>query len=876
MFATLCGKRDPLRKLRHVLAILIPGLATGCVNLVGDFRVEPAGDAAPDQADTDTGSDASPIAPEPDAKMLPSDGAPNDRGPTDAGSIDVGDAKIAGDSGGSGDSSSPGGDAGIDATRDASSGGGSDATVAAEGGAPDSGGSDANSVDAHAMDTVSFVQSPTSGNAGAALSAIVVSVIAPGGAVDTKFTGVVTLNLSPVPNPGMAVLGGVLAMNASSGTATFKSVTLSQAGTYAFTATAGTAATTSPTVTISPAVGSWQPASGTVVGGDVRCVAVSPTDPSVAYAGTNGGGIYMTTTGTTNPSWTFIGLPGKSVRSLVIDPTNPRTIYAGADGVYRSNDSGTTWTSVTASIPNIYVQTLAIDPVTTTTLYFGCSLGAYKTTDAGQTWTAILGATDASGPPNVTAIGVAPTSPKVIYAGVYGGSIQESKDGGLTWATLPGVFGPDAGAALWYRTIAVDLVDPTIPYVGFENPALGQGGIWKLTGGAWSLPSGIQTSGMAEVIALRPAGQTSYAVLYGDGLYTSSDGGLSWMTVGSTPFSNVPIALGVAPSNSAIAYGVNYTPFDGHMMHLTTTGGTSWTDASTGIHAYDANSIAVAPTNPSIVYLGGGYNGIHRSTDGASTWTTLPGTTPQNWNGDFYVAVSPTNANVLYAGNNGGGVFKYSDASSASLGVQVQPGVPIMALAVAPSDGQSVYAAAFPGTSGGAYVTANGGTTWANPTLPSALGYGIAIDPSNASIAYVGLGSGAFKTTDHGTTWTELTGIGSFVAMAIDPTNTQSLYAGNGGVTHSGDQGATWAAESAGLPSANVSALAIDPKTPATVYAGFEHEGVWRTTNGGTTWAQIGLAGWTPKAITVDPSTPTTIYIGLAAGGLYKTTTGGL
>jgi photosystem II stability/assembly factor-like uncharacterized protein len=862
----------PLPKLRFLLALFIPASVTGCTAILGDFQVEPPLDGATGPS-ANGGSGDAPFAPPPDAAAFASDGGPTGRGPNDATAANGGDSTVG---------SGPG-------PNDATAASGGDATMAGESGsgarldaAQDVRGTgeagtavpDANSADAPAaIDTLIFTQSPSTGIAGAALSTIVVSLLAPGGVVDAKFTGKVTLALAASPPPGAAIVGGPLTSSVSSGTATFTGITISQAGTYAFSASSGAISATSPAVSISPAVGSWKPANGTIVGGDVRSIAVSPTDPNVAYAGTNGGGIYMTTTGTTNPSWAFVGLPGKGVGNLVIDPTNAKTIYAGADGVYRSNDAGATWTSLTTGLSGIYVSALAVDPVTTTTLYIGCNQGAYKTTDAGQTWTPILVSADAS-PLTVTAIGIAPTSPKTIYAGVDSGSIMESKDGGLTWTTLPGVFGPNPGAALWYRQIAVDLVNPAVLYVGFENPMLGQGGLWKFAGGAWSAVLGIPATGEADAIVLNPAGKTSYAALYGDSMYTSSDGGVTWTATGGSTFSNDPIAIGVAPSNSAVAYAVNYLAADGHMMHLTTNGGAAWTDAFAGIHAYDANSVVVAPSSPSIVYLGGGYNGIHRSTDGASTWTTLPTTTPP-WNGDFYVGVSSKNANLLYAGNNGGGIFKYSDASSTNLGVQVQPGIRTLALAVAASDDQSVYAAAYPGTNGGAYVTANGGTTWTNPTLDT-FADAIAVDPSNANIAYVGLGS-AYKTTDHGATWTVLSGIGSFNAMAIDPTNTLSLYVGNGGVKHSADGGATWTTIGTGLPlGVNVSAIAIDPKTPATVYAGFETQGVWRATDGGTTWAQLGLAGWTPKVITVDPSTPTTIYVGVAAGGLYKTTTGGL
>jgi photosystem II stability/assembly factor-like uncharacterized protein len=169
------------------------------------------------------------------------------------------------------------------------------------------------------------------------------------------------------------------------------------------------------------------------------------------------------------------------------------------------------------------------------------------------------------------------------------------------------------------------------------------------------------------------------------------------------------------------------------------------------------------------------------------------------------------------------------------------------------------------------------GTTLTSPTFGDTFGYAVAVDPTSAAVAYAGLGNGAYKTTDHGATWTKLTGIGSFNGMAIDPTNTQNLYAGNGAVFHSTNGGTSWTQMTNGLPSAvNYTVFAIDPKTPATVYVGAATSGFYRSTNGGESWSLLGLAGMTPLAVSIDPTTPTTMYVGVKAGGLYKTTTGGL
>ena len=59
-------------------------------------------------------------------------------------------------------------------------------------------------------------------------------------------------------------------------------------------------------------------------------------------------------------------------------------------------------------------------------------------------------------------------------------------------------------------------------------------------------------------------------------------------------------------------------------------------------------------------------------------------------------------------------------------------------------------------------------------------------------------------------------------AIAIDPVTPSTLYAGTGStsVYKSIDGGATWTSASIGLTQARVTALLIDPTNPSTVYAG--------------------------------------------------------
>ena len=72
-----------------------------------------------------------------------------------------------------------------------------------------------------------------------------------------------------------------------------------------------------------------------------------------------------------------------------------------------------------------------------------------------------------------------------------------------------------------------------------------------------------------------------------------------------------------------------------------------------------------------------------------------------------------------------------------------------------------------------------------------------------------------------------------------------------------------------------MSALAIDPSAPATLYAG-TGGGVFKSTNGGGSWTAInaGLITSSVHALAIDPSAPATLYAG-TSGGVFKSTNGG-
>ncbi len=134
--------------------------------------------------------------------------------------------------------------------------------------------------------------------------------------------------------------------------------------------------------------------------------------------------------------------------------------------------------------------------------------------------------------------------------------------------------------------------------------------------------------------------------------------------------------------------------------------------------------------------------------------------------------------------------------------------------------------------------------------------------------------------------WTSQGPGGGYVyALAIDPATPATLYAGTafdgGGVYKSTDGGETWTGKGAGLPGSGVYALAIDPAIPSTVYCGTQDGGVFKSTDGGKHWTgtYVGLDYGRIATLAIDPAITSTLYAGAAyastGGGVFKSTDGG-
>jgi uncharacterized protein (TIGR03437 family) len=208
--------------------------------------------------------------------------------------------------------------------------------------------------------------------------------------------------------------------------------------------------------------------------------------------------------------------PGSTGSNVFVDPTNSSRIYscctntlgAQAHGVFRSDDSGKTWTAGSAGFSNPPV----LDPATPTTLYApGNALGV--STDEGQTWTTLPQSPLA---PNGIAGNLAVDPSGGLYQIFDYGTLLKSKDGGNTWTAVTGP---------WVHSANILALDPVSPsttfYVSSLAPAPQHAFLAKLDpGGAylWATVFGGSLGDEAQAVAVDAAGNPYVA-----GLTTSID-----------------------------------------------------------------------------------------------------------------------------------------------------------------------------------------------------------------------------------------------------------------------------------------------------------------------------------------------------------------
>jgi photosystem II stability/assembly factor-like uncharacterized protein len=317
-------------------------------------------------------------------------------------------------------------------------------------------------------------------------------------------------------------------------------------------------------------------------------------------------------------------------------------------------------------------------PGDSTTFYFGSvNGGIWKTTDAGVVWTPIF-----EGQPvaSIGALAVAPSNPKVIYAGTGETDIREDLSSGN------GVYKSSDGGATWNRIgledtrqisrIVIDPQNPSVVYVGALGHTYGpneERGVYKsIDGGThWvrilDLGPDIGISDLAMCSArpelmfagawhVRRPPWSSYAPIDGpgSGLYRSEDAGKTWSRLEGNGLPEGDwgrVGIDVAPDGKRV-YALIKATKPG--LYRSDDGGNTWVlanpDPRLTSRAWYFNRITIDPHDPDVIYIPN--VALYRSEDGGKTISVVRGAP----GGDDYhqLWIDPMNSASMVLGTDQG------------------------------------------------------------------------------------------------------------------------------------------------------------------------------------------------------------------------------
>ena len=340
-----------------------------------------------------------------------------------------------------------------------------------------------------------------------------------------------------------------------------------------------------------------------LMSGRIADIVIDPNNPATWYVAVGSGGVWKTENAGTTWTSLFDGQTSYSIGSLGFDPAHPSTIWVGTgenhggrhngfgDGIYKSEDAGATWQKKGLESSE-HISKIIIHPEDPDTIWVasqgplwssGGERGVFKTTDGGETWENSLQSGEYTG---ATDLLIDPRNPDRLYA------------------------------AMWqhHRTVAA--------YMG-GGP---ESGLWMSEDGGetWKeLKSGLPNGNMGKIgLAISPIDpDVIYAAIELDlrkgGVWRSSNRGASWTKMSDQ------VSGGTGPHYYQELYAsphhMDRIYLASNTSQISNDGGATWTNINNEYKHVDDHAIAFRPDDPDYIMVGSD-GGLYESYDHTKTW----------------------------------------------------------------------------------------------------------------------------------------------------------------------------------------------------------------------------------------------------------------
>jgi len=635
-------------------------------------------------------------------------------------------------------------------------------------------------------------------------------------------------------------------------------------------------------------------------GGYVLHLGASQTDGDVLYAAyTNS--LFKTTDG--GLTWRSVREWHTRVAALAVDPSDGNRIYVGGtgEGLFRSDDAGSSYVQIAPGYLTLGSVAANGNVVAYASLQFDGISGTisriHRSSDRGVTWASY------EIPANFWTAILLDGSNADTMIGIGNGAAFRSLDGGVSWqdvtlsaftpapyvqggiiisttvallATSNGIYRTTDGGDTWSRvysaaSISTIVADPTAPDAYVAAPgAFGSGGsLVRSTdqGASWSTLNALPSEMRHGMFAMRRNSSSQFVIANDDNIFVSNDAGSTWAEAVAGPATSyvTRFATSAAPNSRlfAIATGQSSALFATAADSLWERVNISGILADTGGDLLGPAAIAVKPGDPNSIVIMPRVHTAYRTDNGAASWSG-PG-------------------DGLYCFAKHAVIFDPVATSTLYAQVAIDPGI------------TPLYTPA-----NGLYQSVDGGANWAPRSTNLGVniqGAQLVIDPADSNRMYlaarepIGTNSGTgglYVSTDAGVTWTHSLVAEDIQAVEVDPSNSNRIYAASDrGLLTSNDAGATFAVNSAlnGISSDPVSALAIDPTVPTTLYAATldpfartlptsKSSTIVRSVDAGQTWEVLRSASqdpeWHVSKLALDPNVPSLLYAATEIRGVAE------